>query len=33
VVKSILDPFTDVLGLFESEVEEIKKFAIKHQIV
>ena len=33
VVKSILDPFNDVLHLFESEVEEIKKFAIKHQIV
>ena len=31
--KSILDPFTDVLHLFESEDEEIRKFVIEHQIV
>jgi hypothetical protein len=31
--KDILDPFTDVLHLFESEDEEIRKFVIEHQIV
>ena len=31
--KSILDPFTDVLQLFESEDEELRKFVIEHQIV
>ena len=33
VVKSILDPYEDSLGLFHSEDSELKNFAIRHQIV
>ena len=33
VAESILNPSVDALGLFESSDEDLKEFAIKHQIV
>ena len=32
-VINILDPFKDVLNIFDSQSKDIKKFAIKHQII